>query len=339
MLVDRYYYQQLNKYEQEVYKAFYKGVMSHEDIIPLPIRGKMSDETFDKIYAALTLDNPLIYFVNQSMCGYATDMYGRTAICPQYFYSYDKVREYNRRIEKIIGGLVGQLQLTTGSEYEKEKKIHDWMWRNVEYDFDGSDMNNPSRVVAAHNIIGVLFHHKAQCEGIAKAMKVLLNAVGVKCIVVEGDANDGKKDGPHAWNIVKIDNMPYQLDVTWDINFKSSVPSQISYNYFNVTDEIMNKAHHAFSCMPECVDTTANYFIKEGLEFKNKRQLFAYIKKSIEQGNSDFYFRIQGKTRASVVINEAANYVSSILADSGKQRMQIQKISVDDTGVCWMRFI
>lgn len=31
MIVDRYYYHQLNKQEQAIYKAFYKGVMSHQD--------------------------------------------------------------------------------------------------------------------------------------------------------------------------------------------------------------------------------------------------------------------------------------------------------------------
>ena len=339
MLVDRYYYQQLNKSEQAVYKAFYKGVMAHEDIIPLSIKGKMSDDTFNKIYTALTLDNPLIYFVNQSLCGYVTDMFGRTAIYPQYFYTYDKVREYNRRIEKIISGLSGQLQLTVGSDYEKEKKLHDWMCRNVEYDFDGSDMSNPGRVVAAHNIIGVLFHHKAQCEGIAKAMKVILNAIDVKCIVVTGNAGDVKTSGPHAWNIVKIDNIPYQLDVTWDINFRSLVPGLISYNYFNVTDDVMNKAHHAATIMPVCTEQNYNYFVEAGLAFKNKRQLFSYFKKSIEYGNTDFYFKIVGKSRVTAVANEAANYVSELLAKRGKQRLQVQMIPVDDIGVCWMKII
>ena len=35
MIVDRYYYHQLNKQEQAIYKVFYKGVMSHQEIIPI----------------------------------------------------------------------------------------------------------------------------------------------------------------------------------------------------------------------------------------------------------------------------------------------------------------
>ena len=68
MIVDRYYYSQLNKEEQEIYKVFYKGVMELEDVIPIPIKGNLSKDAFIRIYAALTKDNPLIYYLNQSMC-------------------------------------------------------------------------------------------------------------------------------------------------------------------------------------------------------------------------------------------------------------------------------
>ena len=33
MIVDRYYYHQLNKQEQVIYKAFYNGAMAHQDIL------------------------------------------------------------------------------------------------------------------------------------------------------------------------------------------------------------------------------------------------------------------------------------------------------------------
>lgn len=44
MIVDRYYYAQLNKQEQAVYKAFYNGLMAHEDVIPIPIKGQLTKE-------------------------------------------------------------------------------------------------------------------------------------------------------------------------------------------------------------------------------------------------------------------------------------------------------
>ena len=46
MIVDRYYYHQLNKQEQAIYKAFYKGVMSHQEIIPIPVRWRIQPGEF-----------------------------------------------------------------------------------------------------------------------------------------------------------------------------------------------------------------------------------------------------------------------------------------------------
>lgn len=60
------------------------------------------------------------------------------------------------------------------------------MCNYVSYDYDGADINDPVRFMETHNIIGVFAHHRAQCEGIAKAVKVLLNVVDVKCIVATG---------------------------------------------------------------------------------------------------------------------------------------------------------
>ena len=54
MIVDRYYYAQLNKQEQAVYKAFYNGLMAHEDVIPIPIKGQLSKDVYNKIFRAMT---------------------------------------------------------------------------------------------------------------------------------------------------------------------------------------------------------------------------------------------------------------------------------------------
>lgn len=214
MIVDRYYYHQLNKQEQAIYKAFYNGAMAHQDIIPIPVRGEFSQESFERIFMAMTRDNPLIYFLNQSACSTASDMFGHIAICPQYFFTKEKVKEYNRKIEKVVNELAGQLHLLECNDYEKELRVHDWICQNIEYDYEGTDKDKISRVIASHNILGVFAYHKAQCEGIAKALKVLLNAVNVKCIVVTGDSVKSGQSVPHAWNIVNIGEEPYQLDVT-----------------------------------------------------------------------------------------------------------------------------
>lgn len=334
MIVDRYYYAQLNKQEQAVYKAFYNGLMEYKDIIPIPVKGKLTQETFNKVFCAMTRDNPLIYYLNQSACSMAQDLYGHTAICPQYFYSKDKIKEYNRKIEKSVNNLAVRLGLTEGTDYEKEKKIHDWMCKNITYDAQGTDMSDPSRVIISHNILGVFAHHRAQCEGIAKAVKVLLNAVDIKCIVVTGDADENGQRGPHAWNIVNIEGSPYQLDVTWDIG---SSCGRIAYDYFNVTDEIMSKDHKPDSKLPECKSWTENYFEKNQLVFHSIGKLLSYITREIEKGQNTFYFRVGGRLNVKRVANDATGAIAKIMAQKGQRSIRTKQMPNEKAATCWIQ--
>ena len=307
--------------------------MAHEDIIPIPIRGQLSKEVFNKIFLAMTRDNPLIYYVNQSACNWATDMFGHTAICPQYFYNKDTVKKYNRNIEKTVNNLAGQLRLTEGTDYEKELRVHDWFCKNVSYDFKGTNMDDPARVVLSHNIVGVFAKQKAQCEGIAKAVKVLLNAVDIKCIVATGDADANGSREHHAWNVVDIDGNPYQVDVTWDIGASKG---RVSYDYFNVTDEIIGKTHKLEDKVPECTSLKDNYFERNKLTFKSKSQLIAYITREITQGQTEFYFRLDGmfmKMRRS----ELAGIVTKLAAGGNGKAVRVQQVSNEKVGTCWIR--
>ena len=252
MIVDRYYYQQLNKQEQAVYKTFYNGVMRHEEIIPILAQEKFTQETFERIFVAITRDNPLVYFLNQSTCSIAHDMYGHVAICPQYFFTEEKVKVYNRKIEEVVNGLIQQLKLLECGEYEKELRIHDWICQNISYDYEGADKNKLSRVIASHNILGVFAYHKAQCEGIAKAVKVLLNAVDVKCIVAAGNYIENAKNIPHAWNVVNIEGKTYHLDVTGDLGVPDPEKETVRYDYFNLADKLVERDYRADFRLPGC---------------------------------------------------------------------------------------
>ena len=323
MIVDRYYYHQLNKQEQAIYKAFYKGVMSHQEIIPIPVRGEFSQESFERIFMAMTRDNPLIYFLNQSACSTASDMFGRLAIRPQYFFTKEKVKEYNRKIEKVVNELAGQLHLLECNDYEKELRVHDWICRNIEYDYEGADKDKVSRVIASHNILGVFAHHKAQCEGIAKAVKVLLNAVDVKCIVVTGDSVKNDRRVPHAWNIVNIGGEPYQLDVTWDIGAMGKVKQEVAHDYFNLSDNLMGVNHKADNALPKCKAKAANYYVWNECSFLLRHRMMAYIDKLIEQQANVLEFRAESRLNKSTLEKEVSDYILQRLQEQGKSRVGI----------------
>lgn len=337
MIVDRYYYHQLNKQDQLVYRAFYDGVMAHQNIIPIPVKGEFPKESFERIFQAVTKDNPLIYYLNQSACSLASDVFGHNAICPQYFFSMEKVKDYNRKIEKEVNRLAAELKLTEGSDYEKELKVHDWMCKNISYDVEGADQSKPVRLIVSHNIIGVFAHHRAQCEGIAKAVKVLLNAVDVRCIVVFGDSLKNGNRVPHAWNLVNIEGRPYHLDVTWDIGAIDSAFHRIPYDYFNVTDQLIEKEHKVDIRLPECSSMQHNFFTANKMTFRMKSRLLSYIDKALQGGSTEFYFRIDGKRNASDIGEEIYDLIYAFFSQQGITGKRVKRIVNDKIGTCWIK--
>ena len=140
-----------------------------------------------------------------------------------------------------------------------KKCLHDSVIKSVAYDYDSLKKKD---CFNAHSIVGVFLDGRAVCEGIAKAFKPLCNEYDIKCIVVLGKANkDGVygEDDYHAWNLVKIGNESYHVDVTWD-NLNDEKFHHISYDYFNMTTKDILLDHQPIGDLPLCEATRLNYF-------------------------------------------------------------------------------
>ena len=233
----------------------------------------------------------------------------------------------------MVNELAGQLHLLECNDYEKELRVHDWICQNIEYDYEGTDKDKISRVIASHNILGVFAYHKAQCEGIAKAVKVLLNAVDVKCIVVTGDSVKSGQSVPHAWNIVDIDGEPYQSDVTWDIGAMGQSRHRIAHDYFNLTDELMNQDHKADSSLPECKSKKANYYVQKGCSFQMRHRLMAYIDRLIEKNERIYEFRAESRLNKAGIEKEVADHIVQKLHEQGRSSVGIKTCSNKELGI------
>lgn len=101
------------------------------------------------------------------------------------------------------------------------------------------------------------------CEGIAKSVKILLDACGVWNIITLCDNNPEKGiKYRHVWNIVKIDGHYYHLDVTFD-NTLSAASSEVRYDYFNLSDKQVFRDHEPIIVpAPKC-ETGDHFYYKE----------------------------------------------------------------------------
>ena len=117
----------------------------------------------------------------------------------------------------------------------------------------------------ANTVYGALCDGYAQCEGYAFAFDYLCSKAGIDCFTVSGTNSEGAL---HAWNIVKLDDMWYNVDCTWDDPILDPVDTDfIRYYYFLAADSDISGVTHfpdnSYFTYPIC-SSGENYYRREG---------------------------------------------------------------------------
>lgn len=166
----------------------------------------------------------------------------------------------NNELNKIIGELPA-----SDSEYELAKAAYTAITSRSEYGENGVDEDDPI-YLRAHSCIGCLLDHKAVCEGVAKAMQLLLQRLGISSFLVNGTAtNAGGHSEAHAWLLVRIEGSYYYMDPTW--GGYDEAAQAVSYAHFLMLDEDVRSAYSPDhpSMLPACNNEQGTYYAREGL--------------------------------------------------------------------------
>ena len=201
--MEEFYYQKMDRQKQAVYHGMLQGVRQLADQIQLPrVDGK---ELYD-IFFQMRLDHSEIFWVVGFSWKYYPDS-PNLIFVPEYLFEKGKIKEHQIALTSRVEKLARQAQGL--SEWEKEKYVHDFICENVRYD----KLKKPY----SHEIIGPLGQGVGVCEGIAKAVKVLCDALGLWCMIAICGNNPEKGiKYRHTWNIVRIGGQYYHLDATFD---------------------------------------------------------------------------------------------------------------------------
>ena len=135
----------------------------------------------------------------------------------------------------IKNTILPQLALGGKSTYQKVQAIYNWITKNVRYDYAHL---NDSTYKLQYTAYAAAINKTAVCQGYANLFYRLANDAGIDCRIITGTADGGNGVwGPHAWNIVKMDDGNYYcLDATWD-------EGRSSYSYFLKGTAAFNKDH------------------------------------------------------------------------------------------------
>ena len=203
--------------------------------------------------------------------------------------------------ESVINGLINGSM----SEFDKVKAIHDYIVNNIQY-ASVIDYNNHSLFTAE----GALTNKVAVCQGYAEAFSLLCYKAGIQTEMVYGVAYNGQTSESHAWNIVRVDGVWYQIDTTWD----DPIGGNPQYTYFLIPDSLMNENHTASSYTNKYSCTDSRY-----VEYGQQMTAAVYIQS--RYGNVGYKFVSgEAEVKNQVTANKNGGINTFILAyDTGEK--------------------
>ncbi len=131
---------------------------------------------------------------------------------------YETTLKQERAVDNKIGSVLKELKLEGASDYEKVKKIHDYIINLAKYDITYQNSTT----------YDLFFKKSSVCEGYALAAYRMFVDAGLESRIIVGNG----KGEPHAWNIVKVDGKWYNIDLTWDDPITNTGKQVLRYDYF-----------------------------------------------------------------------------------------------------------
>ena len=136
--------------------------------------------------------------------------------------SYYTTKAQEDALTSKLNQVMKSLDLGTKTEYQKVKAIYDYIAHHVVYDY--TNLNNESYKLK-YTAYAALINGTSVCQGYANLFYRMCLMAGLDVRIITGGDNPGVSN--HAWNIVRIGGLYYNIDVTWD-----SDPVPAEYNYF-----------------------------------------------------------------------------------------------------------
>ncbi|MEE1031552.1 MAG: transglutaminase domain-containing protein [Ruminococcus sp.] len=251
--MEHYYYNRLNKSQQAAYHAMKTGLQALAPSFQIP---RLEAKELADIYFCLRLDCPEIFYTVKFSYRYFKES-GNAEMVPEYLFDKNKIKDHQKAMKSRVEKLARPAMKL--SETEKLLYIHDFVCQNVRYD----KLKKPY----SHEIIGPLGQGVGVCEGIAKSVKILCDALGIWCVIALSEANPEKGiKYRHAWNIVRVNGIYYHLDATFDNTLGKM--ELIRYDYFLLSDKQIFRDHEPLIWkMPECPNGDHFYYKEKKLSF------------------------------------------------------------------------
>lgn len=195
--------------------------------------------------------------IGSSMSGYTENgkLHLTYTLTAEYYTTAEQEAQLQAKIDEAFASFGFTAQTTA---YQKVRTIHDYIVSHVTYDY--AHLGDESYKLQ-YTAYAALIDGKSVCQGFASLTYAMLKKAGMEVRTVSGIADNGQSAGPHAWNVVRMDDgKSYYLDCTWDEGTKSDRYFLVGSSHF--TDHAAGSDQTFLDAMDvntdDYVDFTAN---------------------------------------------------------------------------------
>lgn len=285
-----YYFNTLTKEQRYIYEAIANGVKNYDDefVVRDYVDGDKDDFAREVSYAieAFTNDHPEVFYLKAQYSSYVYPGFEGNIGYIRLNYTEENTYQIKEKIALMAGKVDFYARgLEEKSDIDKEIIIHDRISNDVKY-YKEDDI--PRKY---HTAEGTLLEGVGVCDSFSKAYQLVLNKVGIDSIIVLGNLNDS----PHAWNMVKLGDNWYHVDITSSHSIYDEA-GIINHAYFNLTTE----AEKAFvtldneEILPKCNSGEFNYYNYYNLVIEENSNIEAKMREIYDHFNGlnyiEFYF-------------------------------------------------
>ncbi len=200
------------------------------------------------------------------------DAYAVIQVCKKQA-SVNKLTPKQKQEYTKCKSIIAQIIKPNMTPYQKEYVINSYIVKTCVYDKEAFNCPNQKdpRYIDAYTPYGVLFKGKAVCDGIAQTASILFTLAGMDSYILRSET--------HAWNLVKVGDSFYHLDVTWNRTTDTN-------EFFNLTDaQISRYDKHNWRnkvLFPKANSTQFNYFVVNKLVVRNMNELKQQIQRDMD---------------------------------------------------------
>jgi hypothetical protein len=175
-------------------------------ILPMAYSEELSTGSFDGDYLQWSW-----YKVSWDPISYGDGQYA-FQVKMQYYTTAAQEQTFHTELENVMDGL----DLDGKSDYTKYYEIYDYVTTNVHYDTAALERVESGNAQEGDYLIfsayGALHGKEAVCQGYATLLYAMCRSLDLPVRVITGTGGGGN----HAWNIVALDGLYYNMDATWD---------------------------------------------------------------------------------------------------------------------------